>query len=51
MMNGILLSHGLDAINIPAKQKLAFNQNMLAFYDSQEANQMMAFLVDLQPKN
>ena len=47
MMNGILLSNGIDAINIPAKKKLEFNQTMLAFYDSHHADDMMTFLVSL----
>jgi Fic family protein len=29
MMNGILLSHGIDAINIPASKKLEFNQTIV----------------------
>jgi Fic family protein len=47
MMNGILLSHGIDAINVPAKKKLEFNQTMIGFYDSQNADSMMKFLVNL----
>jgi Fic family protein len=47
MMNGILLSNGIDAINIPAKKKLEFNQTMIAFYDSHHADNMMKFLVSL----
>ncbi len=47
MMNGILLSNGLDAMTIPAKQKLAFNQTMISFYDSHQADEMMTFLVSL----
>ncbi len=47
MMNGILLSHGIDAINVPAKRKLEFNQRMIQFYDSQEADDMIQFLVSM----
>lgn len=47
MMNGILLSYGIDAINIPASRKLEFNQTMVAFYETQNANDMMKFLVNL----
>ena len=31
MMNGILLTNGLPAINLPAKKQLEFNQLMLDF--------------------
>lgn len=47
MMNGILLSHGIDAINVPAKKKLEFNQRMIAFYDTKNADDMIQFLVSL----
>jgi Fic family protein len=47
MMNGILLSHAIDAINIPAKKKLEFNQTMIAFYDTQNADDIMKFLINL----
>jgi len=46
MMNGILLSNGFDAINVPAKKKLEFNQSMIAFYDTQQADQIMDFMVN-----
>ncbi|OAD19442.1 Filamentation induced by cAMP/death on curing, related domain protein [Candidatus Thiomargarita nelsonii] len=46
MMNGILLSNGFDAINVPAKKKLEFNQSMIAFYDTQQADKMMDFMVN-----
>jgi len=51
MMNGILLSNGLDAMTIPAKQKLAFNQTMISFYDNHQADEMMTFLVSLINEN
>jgi Fic family protein len=47
MMNGILLSHGIDAINVPAKRKLEFNQLMIKFYDTKEADEMIQFMVSL----
>ncbi|BAP55887.1 filamentation induced by cAMP protein fic [Thioploca ingrica] len=47
MMNGVLLSHGIDAINVPAKQKLEFNQTMIAFYDTQNADGMFKFMINL----
>jgi Fic family protein len=44
MMNGILLSAGYPAINVPAKRQLEFNQLMLDFYDSENQLQMNKFL-------
>jgi Fic family protein len=46
MMNGVLLSAGLDAITIPAARKLEFNQKMLRFYDGKDGSEMTAFLLD-----
>lgn len=45
IMNGILLSHGIDAITIPAKFKQAFNEKMIRFYDHQQADEMLEFLL------
>lgn len=47
MMNGHLLSHGLDAISIPAKEKLSFNEKMIRFYDLRDGTEMMQFLSGL----
>lgn len=44
MMNGILLSAGYDAINIPAKRQLEFNEKMVRFYDSRDGTEMLEFL-------
>ena len=46
MMNGILMSHGIDAISIPASRADEFNEKMVAFYVSRNATAMMEFLVD-----
>jgi len=46
MMNGILMSAGIDAISIPAAKVQEFNEKMLRFYLSQDATEMMMFLVD-----
>ncbi len=45
IMNGVLLSAGYDAINIPAKRKLEFNEKMVRFYDSKDGTEMMEFLI------
>jgi Fic family protein len=44
VMNGFLLSCGFPAINLPAKRQLEFNELMLAFYETDDQNQMNAFL-------
>ena len=44
IMNGILLSAGYPAINLPAKRQLEFNRLMLAFYESNDQNPMNIFM-------
>jgi len=44
MMNGLLLSAGYPAINLPAKQQLKFNTLMLNFYDSGDKVDMINFM-------
>ncbi|PQQ23868.1 Fic family protein [Photorhabdus hindustanensis] len=46
MMNGILMSNGIDAISVPAAKIHEFNEKMVRFYRSKDATEMMAFLVD-----
>lgn len=50
MMNGILMSAGLDAISIPAARAQEFNERMVQFYLTREASGMMAFLLDCHPE-
>lgn len=49
MMNGILMSAGIDAISVPAAEAQAFNENMVRFYLEKDATEMMAFLVNCHP--
>lgn len=49
MMNGVLMSHGIDAISVPADKAPEFNEKMVRFYLSKNATEMMAFLVDCHP--
>ncbi|MGB1265825.1 MAG: Fic family protein [Nereida ignava] len=49
MMNGVLMSHGFDAISVPAKRAQEFNENMVRFYLDKDATEMMGFLIDCQP--
>ncbi len=44
MMNGLLLSYGFPAINLPAKRQLEFNQLMLDFYDTGNQKPMNMFM-------
>jgi len=44
IMNGLLLSCGYPAINLPAKRQLEFNQLMLTFYETGDQKQMNIFL-------
>ncbi len=50
MMNGILMSNGIDAISVPAQRAADFNEKMVRFYLSKDATEMMAFLVECHPK-
>ncbi len=45
MMNGILLSQGYPAINLPAKRQQEFNTLMLAFYQSNDKTAMTTFML------
>lgn len=44
MMNGLLLSKGMPAINLPAKKQAEFNRLMLAFYSSGDVKPMTEFM-------
>lgn len=50
MMNGVLLSHGIDAISVPAAKAQEFNEKMVRFYPSKDATEMMAFLAGCHPE-
>lgn len=51
MMNGVLMSHGMDAISVPAARAQEFNEKMVRFYKSKDATEMMGFLIDCEPKD
>uniref|UniRef100_UPI0039F6A10D Fic family protein n=1 Tax=Sulfuriferula sp. GW6 TaxID=3345112 RepID=UPI0039F6A10D len=46
MMNGVLMSAGIDAISVPAAKAQAFNETMVRFYLTKDATEMMGFLVE-----
>ncbi len=50
MMNGVLMSHGIDAISVPAAKAQEFNEKMVRFYLSKDATEMMAFLARCHPE-
>lgn len=50
MMNGILMSRGIDAISVPAAKAQEFNEKMVHFYLSKDASEMMEFLVGCHPE-
>lgn len=50
MMNGSLMSNGIDAISVPAAKAQAFNEKMVRFYLTKDATEMMAFLVNCHPE-
>jgi hypothetical protein len=49
MMNGHLMSHGVDAISVPARRVREFNSRMVDFYRGRDATGMVAFLTDCHP--
>jgi len=51
MMNGILMSHGMDAISVPGARAREFNEKMLRFYLGKDATEMMHFLIECQPQD
>jgi prophage maintenance system killer protein len=50
MMNGLLMTQGIDAISIPAVRATEFNSRMVDFYTSRDATEMMAFVLDCHPE-
>jgi hypothetical protein len=50
MMNGLLMTEGIDAVSIPAVRAAEFNSRMVDFYISRNATEMMAFVLDCHPE-
>jgi prophage maintenance system killer protein len=44
MMNGHLMSHGFDAISVPAARRQEFNSRMVEFFLTKEGTEMFRFL-------
>jgi Fic family protein len=49
MMNGLLMSNGIDAISIPASRAHEFNQKMVNFCVTKDGTEMMEFLASCHP--
>ncbi|WP_234053632.1 MULTISPECIES: Fic family protein [unclassified Xanthobacter] len=49
MMNGVLMTAGMDALSIPAARAQEFNEKMVRFYVGRNADEMMTFLVSCHP--
>ena len=49
MMNGILMSAGMDAISVPAAKAREFNEKMVQFYLTKQADGMIDFLINCHP--
>jgi len=49
MMNGILMSNGIDAISVPAARAQEFNEKMVRFYIQRDGSEMMDFLRTCHP--
>ena len=50
VMNGILMSAGIDAISVPAAKAQQFNEKMVRFSLEKDATEMMDFLVGCHPE-
>lgn len=49
MMSGVLLSCGLPMINVPAKRKLEFNQMMIDYYNTEQFDPLLNFMLSCIP--
>lgn len=49
MMIGVLMSHGIEAISVPAARAQEFNELMVAFYETKDATSMFRFLTSCHP--
>lgn len=50
MMNGILMTEGVDAVSIPALRATEFNSRMVDFYANRDGTAMMDFVLDCHPE-
>jgi hypothetical protein len=50
MMNGVLMSAGIDALSVPAARAQEFNEAMVRFYLSRDGSEMFGFMLDCHPQ-
>ena len=50
-MNGILMSNSFNYLSIPGDRKVEFNQQMVNFYDTKDATEVMKFLISCYEKD
>jgi len=50
MMNGVLMSEGIDAVSLPAARAAEFNTRMVDFFTRRNGTAMMAFVLDCHPE-
>ena len=50
MMNGVLMSAGMDAISVPAAKAHEFNEKMVRFYQGRNADEMIDFMIGCHPE-
>lgn len=49
MMNGVLMSAGVDAISVPAARAQEFNEKMVRFYVERDGTEMISMLASCHP--
>lgn len=49
MMNGVLMSSGIDPLRVPATRAREYGEKMASFHWRQNASEMLNFLVDCHP--
>ncbi len=49
VMNGVLMSAGIDAISVPAAKRAEFNEKLVQFYLKKDGAEMMQFMVECHP--
>ncbi len=49
MMNGILMSHGIDAISVPPHHAEAFNEEIVRFFVNKDGTAVMDLLTECHP--
>lgn len=51
MMSGHLMANGFDAISVSAVRRIEFNSHLSTLFDSGNATDLMAFIIDSRPRD